>query len=106
VNSREKGKRGERDAAEAMRTAGFAGARRGVQYEGGPGSPDLRGLPFHAEVKFTNALRLYDALAQALDECGTLPAAVLHRRNGRPWVVIVQLSDFERLAKAWLGVAP
>ena len=53
MNSKDKGKRGERMAAAKFREHGFD-ARRGVQYSGGPDSPDVVGPEgLHIEVKFT-----------------------------------------------------
>jgi Holliday junction resolvase len=99
--SRDKGKRGEREVAEFMRNHGIP-ARRGVQYQGGPDSPDVVGLDgFHNEVKRTEKFRLYQALEQAMDEArpGDIPA-VWHRSNGRPWVVILRADDFLVMVRA------
>jgi Holliday junction resolvase len=55
TNSRQKGKRGELEAAKYLRSLGFTSARRGVQYSGGPDSPDVvcDELPgVHIEVKY------------------------------------------------------
>lgn len=100
--SRQKGKHGEREVAELLRTHGFHAARRGVQYQGGPDSPDVIGLPgFHNEVKRTEAFRLYAALEQAKSERkdGDLPV-VWHRANQRPWVVVMDALDFLSLVRA------
>ena len=71
VNSKKKGARGERDCSQFLREHGFDSARRGVQYSGGPESPDVVGVPgVHIEVKFTEALRLYDALDQSKRDAG------------------------------------
>ena len=40
MNSREKGKRGERRWRDVLREAGFLKAYRGAQYHGGADSPD------------------------------------------------------------------
>lgn len=101
--SRDKGKRGEREAAKELAKVLGCSARRGVQYQGGPGSPDvvvdIQGL--HIEVKRTEAFRMWDALEQAyLDKpLGSAPV-VLHRKNLKPWVAIVHLDDLPALAKA------
>lgn len=55
VNSNQKGKRGEREAAEYLRSIGFTSARRAQQYCGNAGTSDLHvdELPnVHIEVKF------------------------------------------------------
>lgn len=98
--SRTKGKVGEREVAELMRSHGFP-ARRGVQYQGGPDSPDVVGLDgFHNEVKRTEAFRLYPALEQAKTDrkSGDIPV-VWHRANGRPWVVVLDAEDFLTLVR-------
>lgn len=99
MNSREKGKRGEREAAEWLRTHGIE-ARRGVQYCGGADSGDLVcDLPgFHLEVKRTETLRHYDALDQATGDAGGKVPVVLHKKNRRRWIVILDGQDFLRLA--------
>lgn len=99
--SRDKGKRAEREVAELLRSHGFA-ARRGVQFAGGPDSPDVVGLPgVHLEVKRTEALRLYPAVEQAVTDRkpGDL-ATVWHRQNGRGWLVIMPVEDFVSLYRA------
>lgn len=99
--SRTKGKVGEREVAQLLRDHGFD-ARRGVQFRGGADSPDVIGLPgFHLEVKRVEAFRLYDALEQAKNERrdGDIPA-VFHRPNQRPWVVVLEASDFLALVRA------
>ena len=67
MNSREKGKRGERQWRDELRAEGFH-ARRGQQFAGGADSPDvvceeLRG--FHFEVKAVERLNIEDAMEQA-----------------------------------------
>lgn len=99
--SRTKGKVGEREVAQLLRDHGFA-ARRGVQFRGGPDSPDVVGLPgFHIEVKRCEAFRLYPALEQAKTEKkdGDVPA-VFHRANQRGWVVVLDAADFLAMVRA------
>ena len=93
--SRDKGKRGEREFATVLRDHGYKG-RRGVQYHGGPDSPDVEGLPgFHIEVKRVERLNLYDALDQSKQDAGDdeIPI-VAHRKNGKRWVVVMEAEDF------------
>lgn len=104
--SRDKGKVGEREVAQILREQGFGEARRGVQYSGGPGSPDVVGLPHvHLEVKRTERLNLYGALAQAIDEAaaGETPV-VVHRSSRRDWVAILPLDKYLELYKAAHGI--
>jgi Holliday junction resolvase len=96
VRSRDKGAAAEREVARILREHGFDGARRGQQFCGADGSADVVGLPgVHIECKRTEALRLWDALAQAKSDAreGEVPV-VAHRPSRRPWVVILSLEDF------------
>jgi len=101
VNSRNKGKRGELEAARFLSKRGW-GARRGQQYSGGPDSADLvHDVPgIHFEVKRTERLRLYEALEQS---CKDAPAsaipAVLTRKNGEEWVVVLSAHNFLELMR-------
>lgn len=101
--SRDKGKRGEREAAAVLRAIGIDGARRGVQYQGGPDSPDVVAIPgVHIEVKRTERLKLSAALKQASEErrCDEVPA-VLHRSNRGPWVLSLALVDVPGFVERW-----
>ena len=93
--SREKGKRGERELAKIFRSHGYD-ARRGVQYAGGPDSPDVVGLDgIHVEAKRVERLNLYDALEQAKgDSSPDEYPVVFHRKNGKEWVVVQPLEDW------------
>lgn len=94
MNSKDKGGRGEREFASFLRDHGFA-ARRGQQYHGGPGTPDVRSdLPFHVEVKRVERLNLRDATAQAEGDCGGRPWLVAHRWNHGPWLLTVKAETF------------
>jgi len=67
MNSREKGKRGERQWRDELRAQGFE-ARRGQQFAGSPDSPDVvcDSLPWaHFEVKAVERLNIEDAMEQA-----------------------------------------
>ena len=98
--SKNKGKRGEREAAKELARLFGCEARRGVQYAGGGDSPDvshsIEGV--HIEVKRAETLRLYSALDQAIEDAGELIPVVLHRRNLEPWVAITRLDDLPALA--------
>ena len=98
--SKRKGAAGEREAAEKLNEVLGTRFHRGRQYHGGPESPDLAGdLPgLHVEVKRCERLRLYEALTQARQDASvTQVAAVMHRANGKPWVIAVQVEDLIRL---------
>ena len=98
INSRNKGKRGELMLARALREYGFA-CRRGQQYSGANGDPDVLGLPgIHVECKYVEHLNLHDAVAQAIHDArsGEMPV-VFHRKNHTAWLVTLQLPDFMKL---------
>lgn len=95
MNSRQKGKRGELELARVLRGYGYD-ARRGQQYCGAIGDPDVLGLPgVHIECKRVERLNLADAMAQAKHDArpGEAPA-VFHRRNREEWLVTMRLEDW------------
>ena len=101
MNSREKGKRGERQWRDELRANGYA-ARRGQQFSGSPDSPDVicDGLPWaHFEVKLVERLDLYAAMDQARRDSGGKAPLVAHRRNFWPWLVTMDAERFYRLLK-------
>jgi Holliday junction resolvase len=107
-SQRTKGKVGEREWASFLRNAGFASARRGVQYSGNTGgkSPDVQCdemEAFHAEVKRVEKLNIYDAINQATRDasCAQIPY-VAHRKNNCRWLVTVDGEDFMRLVRAYI----
>lgn len=105
--SRDKGKVGERELAALFRECGFD-AKRGVQHKGGAESPDVVTSidELHVECKRVESLSLYPALEQAERDAGLekMPV-VFHRRNKKPWVVILHAAEFlALLKKAGYGV--
>ena len=98
--SRNKGKRGEREAAAEIRRIFRTEASRGRQFAGTDDAPDIRtSIPrVHFEVKRVESLRLYNALEQAIGDAGENIPVVLHRQNHQPWVAIVRLDDLPQLA--------
>ena len=107
-SQREKGKRGERDAAKALTTALRLAnpARRGVQYQGGKDSADIRvDIPgIHWEVKFVEKESVRAWIRQAMEDCGGSVPVVLHRKSRAPWLVTLpaeRLYEFvQRLEEA------
>lgn len=95
-----KGKSGEREAAAEIRRLFGTDARRGQQYQGGEGSPDIVTgiIDVHFEVKRVEALQLYAAIEQAKQDAGKNVPVVLHRKNNQPWLAIVPLDELPRLA--------
>ena len=100
--SRQKGKRGEREAAAELGAILGVGARRGVQYKGGPGSPDvvLEGVAIHVEAKRVERLLMWPAIDQAAADAptGSVPI-VWHRPNRRGSVIVVETARLLELAR-------
>lgn len=95
MNSRRKGKSGERELARKLREYGYD-CRRGVQYSGANGDADVVGLPgIHIECKRVERLNLEDAMAQSKRDAreGEIPV-VMHRKTRCPWLVTLELEDF------------
>lgn len=117
INSRQKGKRGELEAARVLRAYGYD-ARRGQQYSGADGTADVEGLPgLHIEVKRREKLNIDKALEQAARDCFAgelgrgrkLLPVVLHRSNDDRreggtrgcWKATMLLKDFMEIYMAW-----
>lgn len=95
MNSKDKGKRGERHIAKVLRERGYD-AKRGVQYQGSPDSPDVIGLPgVHIEVKFTEHLNIWQALAQSERDAGEneIPVVVFKRNRSGDYIAL-SFGDF------------
>lgn len=124
MNSRDKGKRGEREAARMLEARGFGKARRGQQYNGLEGR-DVVCDEFdnvHFEVKRTESLQLYPAIEQACQDApcevqtgeGCVLAqsrvpVVLHKKNHKKWVFIIHedhIQDFVESAGRVMGFIP
>jgi hypothetical protein len=101
VNSRAKGARAEREMAKEWVRVFGGQARRGQQFAGGTDSPDVISSHgnLHLEVKRVEAGNPYTWMDQAVRDAGDKVPVVLHRRNGRDWLLIVRLDDGPRLAQ-------
>ena len=102
MNSRDKGKRGELEAANLLKGYGYE-ARRGQQYAGINGDADVVGLPgIHIEVKRVETLNISEAMAQSMRDAktGELPI-VLHRKNRQEWLVTMPFTLWMELYKEW-----
>lgn len=98
VNSNQKGKRGEREFANFLKAHGIQ-ARRGVQYQGSPDSPDVISelKNIHFEVKRTEKINPYTAFMQAKQDAGNKIPIVAHRKSHKNWLVIMDAEDWLRL---------
>lgn len=104
INSKQKGKRGERELAHYLQDKGLT-ARRTQQFSGNKdGTSDVlceELKDFHLEVKRVEKLNIYDAMDQAIHDAqleNTTPL-VVHRRNRDYWKVTMKLDDFLDLLK-------
>jgi len=96
MNSREKGKRGERQWRDELRANGYM-ARRGQQFSGSPDSPDVicdELSWLHFEVKAVERLNIEDAMDQARRDSGEKVPVVVHRRRFRRWLVTFDAETF------------
>ena len=103
INSREKGKRFERQLAKTLTAYGFL-CRRGVQYSGLQGeADDVVGLDgIHIEAKNVETLNVWKAMEQAVrdandDEYPT----VFHTKNYKGVLVTMRLEDWIELYRGW-----
>ena len=104
MNSSRKGADGERELAAILEEEGFRMERGGTESFGT--APDLSGLPgIHIEVKRVEKLNIFTAMAQAIRDAARFRdgyPAVFHRRNRKPWLVTMLLSDWLRMYRAAL----
>ena len=101
MNSREKGKRGERQWRDELRANGYA-ARRGQQFAGSADSPDvvcdqLRWI--HFEVKAVERLNIEEAMEQARRDCAGKVPIVAHKRSFRVWLVTMEAETLFRFLR-------
>ena len=106
INSRAKGADFERKIANILKEHGWD-ARRGQQFSGGSGSPDVvHSIPdAHFELKAVENLNLYAAMEQASKDAGPLKSPiVIHKKNKKPILVTMGLEDYLKLVeKAHIG---
>lgn len=99
--SREKGKRGEREVASALRAMGFD-SRRAQQYAGADGTADVLTSigGTHWEVKRYARIGSLRFLEQARRDApeGSIPVVACREDSG-PWVIQVDLKDLPLLAE-------
>ena len=101
INSKQKGNTGEREFAKLLQKYGYK-ARRGQQFSGANGDPDvvtdLEG--FHFEVKRVERLNIYDAVDQSKRDArdGEKPI-VAHRKNRREWLITMPADVFFGIIK-------
>lgn len=102
MNSREKGKRGELEAAHALKEYGYD-VRRGQQFSGANGDADVVGLHgIHLEIKRVEKLNIENAVAQSIRDArtGELPV-VMHRKNRGMWLITMPFTLWMEMYQAW-----
>ena len=93
INSNQKGKRGEREARDLLRSFGFE-ARRGQQFAGNPDALDVvSNFPFFIESKHVEKLNIWAAMEQAQRDSGDQRPCVFFRRNRSDWYVAFRAAD-------------
>lgn len=96
INSKDKGRRGERQVAQILREAGFKDAKRGQQFSAANGDADvIDALPgVWLEVKYRERLNIYEAMEQAQrDAKGIDIPWVVHRKNNKPWLCTMTFEE-------------
>lgn len=99
MNSKRKGNKGELELLHLLEAAGMDVQRNQQAGIGGKDNPDISlqhgRRRFHLEVKREERFGLYPAMEQATtDANGHAVPVVVHRRNRKPWVVVLRLGDF------------
>lgn len=102
INSRAKGAVGERELAALLVELGLSdNADRTAQRCGKGGKADVEGLyGIHVEVKRTEKLNIWAAMAQAVRDAVFAVPSVWHRRNRDVWMVTVRVVDLRVFAEA------
>lgn len=102
INSKQKGKRGELEAAHLFQEYGYE-ARRSQQFAGIYGDADVIGVPLlHLEIKRTEKLNLDKAMEQSIRDAkdGEIPI-VMHRKDRQSWRVTLGFEDFMKMYQAY-----
>lgn len=99
--SQRKGAEGERELALILREHGYECSRGGSLSFGE--LPDLIGLPgIHIEVKRVEKLNVGEAMDQSIKDSQRMHdgiPALFHRKNRKPWLVTMRLTDWLQLYK-------
>jgi hypothetical protein len=102
MNSRNKGKVGERAWRDWLREQGYLKAYRGAQFCGLRSNADVvcpETPLIHYEVKRGERLDVYGAIEQAQRDCGEKYPVIAWRRNGQAWLAIMPTDTFARLLR-------
>lgn len=103
-----KGAEGERELVTILQQHGYDCNRGGSLTFGEV--PDVTGLPgIHIEVKRVERLNVGEAMDQSIRDSERMLdgiPALFHRRNRKPWLVTMRLSDWLQLYKRSRGEEP
>jgi hypothetical protein len=101
--SRQKGKRGERLCRDEITEQLGVPCRRGVQFAGGAGSPDVViqvTTSLHFEAKAVERLNLHAAMAQSIADAGeTKLPLVWHKRSREDSLLTMRMKDFAAICR-------
>jgi hypothetical protein len=102
VNSRQKGKVGEREARDAIREClGLLDVKRSAQVSGKETSDVLTKAPIHWEVKRRKKISALRFLEQAeRDTTDKVPAVVMREDGTTNWVLMLRLRHYRQFAAA------
>ena len=102
INSKQKGKRGERYVVNKFKDRGYQ-CNRTSQFKGNTGrADDIEGIDYiHAEVKFVERLNISDAMEQAvrdnfMSDRRAFPT-VFHKKNNEKLMVTMRFDDWINL---------
>lgn len=101
VNSKKKGTRGELEACKVLNETFGTNFRRSQQFKGTKESADLIDDDWPQlcpEVKRKQAMNLHKVVEQARREAEGKVPFVVHRKDGEPWLLTVDLRDARPLA--------
>jgi Holliday junction resolvase len=105
--SRQKGKRGERQAAAFIRDEWGVEARRGRQFSGSPDSPDvvIQIENMHIEVKAREVGegKVRDWLEEAATDAPDRMPVLMHRRNRKDWLLTIKAAHAVGFARGLLA---
>ena len=102
MNSKRKGNEGERELCGILSRYGLA-KRNDQTFVGGKDNPDISleigGKQYHVECKRKERFNAYEAMEQAeRDANGHAIPVVMHRRNRKKWLVVMNLETFIDIA--------
>ena len=98
INAKKKGNAGEREFSKKFNEIFGTELRRGQQYSGTAESADVVGIEgLHLEIKRTQNINLTKIMEICEFDCeGKALPVIGHRKNFKPWLVTLKLSDLKK----------